>query len=200
MLLKDFGAPGHSINSINISGSRSRCLMLSIFRSLIFAEAHGGNQQCSLYNGVNRGGTPWTQFSFWERPNPIATSEKDPDEFLMYRLDYRKTQRGKKGEWCPYIALRRYCRHGKTEDHRRRTLARLEQLREVAAAALTSTQSSGKVTLVPGSSLSDYTGKFEEDLLVFFLDREHNVPTRLVQEIPEFHRELISNVPMEWTE
>lgn len=173
-------------------------LMEAIFGSAAFAEAQGDNDKCRFYNGVNAGGAPWTQFSFWRGPNLICAHGKDPSEFLMYRLDYRKTRRGEKGERRPYIGLRRYCKYEKTPVNQQRTLGRLRQLREACTASLEATRANGKFTLVPGQTLSDYSGKFEQELLVFFLDPESNTPDRLVQEIPILHHEIMSRVPEKW--
>lgn len=173
-------------------------MMKAIFRSAAFAQAQGDNDKCEFYNGVNAGGTPWTQFSFWEGPNLIRAHEKDPSEFLMYRLDYRKTRRGEKGERRPYIGLRRYCKYEKTPKNRQRTLGRFQQLREACTASLEAASASGEFTLVPGKTLSDYSGKFEQELLVFFLDPESNTPDRLVQQIPILHQEIMKRVPEKW--
>ncbi len=173
-------------------------LMKAIFRSAAFAQAHGDDDKCRFYNGVNTGGTPWTEFSFWRGPNLICAPGKDPSELLMYRLDYRKTRRGEKGERRPYIGLRRYCKYEKTPENRQRTLGRFQQLREACTASLGAARASGEFTLVAGQTLSDYSGKFEEELLVFFLDPESNTPDRFVQEIPILHHEIMRRVPEKW--
>ena len=173
-------------------------LMKAIFRSAAFAEAHGDMDKCRFYNGVNAGGTPWTQFSFWRGPNLICAHGKDPSELLMYRLDYRKTQRGQKGERRPYIGLRRYCKYEKTPVNQQRTLGRLRQLREACTASLGAARANAKFTLVPGTTLADYSGNFEQELLVFFLHPESNTPDRLVREIPILHREIMKRIPEKW--
>lgn len=174
-------------------------LMEAIFRkSAAFAQAQGDNYKGGLYNGVNVGGTPWTQFDFWSGPNLIRAHEKDPSEFLMYRLDYRKTWRGEKGKRRPYIGLRRYCKYEKTPENRLRTLSRFQQLREACTASLEAARASGEFALVSERTLSDYSGKFEQELLVFFLDPESNTPDRFVQEIPILHHEIMRRVPEKW--
>ena len=173
-------------------------LMKAIFQSSAFAQAHGDDDKCRFYNGVNAGGTPWTQFSFWRGPNLICAPGRDPSELLMYRLDYRKTRRGEKGERRPYIGLRRYCKYEKTPENRQRTLGRYEQLRKACMAGLEAARASGEFTLMLGQTLSDYSGKFEQELLVFFLHSESNTPDRLVQQIPILHQEIMRRVPEKW--
>lgn len=173
-------------------------LMKAIFRSAAFAEAQGDMDKCRFYNGVNAGGTPWTQFSFWRGANLICAHGKDPSELLMYRLDYRKTRRGQKGERRPYIGLRRYCKYEKTPVNQQRTLGRLRQLRQACTASLGAAGANAKFTLVPGTTLADYSGNFEQELLVFFLHPESNTPDRLVQEIPILHREIMKRIPEKW--
>ena len=116
----------------------------------------------------------------------------------MYRLDYRKTRRGEKGDRRPYIGLRRYCRHDRSPDKRGRTLGRFEQLQNACTAGLGAARASGEFTLVPGQTLSDYSGKFEQELLVFFLDPQSNTPDRFVHEIPILHHEIMKRVPEKW--
>lgn len=160
-----------------------------VFMKELFTEVE---EEVSIYRG-NSSGRPWTQCLFRK-----SNTSVDFPEALFYRLDKRKEGL--------YLSLRQYYNYENSntiaflkkpvQAIREEKVKRLRELIDLFNETIVELRGSDYL-LEPGKRVTDYKGKKESEIGVFFFN-ETNTPEKVKRFIPFFHKLFLLKLEENW--
>jgi hypothetical protein len=127
--------------------------------------------------GNNVGGTPWTQYRFFQLENIYGNK----NESLFYRIDYRS--KGREKRRSPYLRISHYANYGKIPEMKAFKSRRRKEYASLFDQAFEGSLKKGEISNRDG---------YESEVAIFFLDEPENSIPKLVESIPDIHKKFIS--------